>query len=105
MQIHRAKVEYTPDEFRERYPVGMLLQIVTTTEIRPVSQSPLDLSKCLCGGSKTMTAIEIREALEKCYPNVTDLEFSIKHSGFVHERPLTAIGVLLISSIAPSGTI
>jgi hypothetical protein len=41
MQIHRAKIEYTPDEFRERYPVGMVLQIVTTTEIRPVSQSLL----------------------------------------------------------------
>ena len=52
MQIHRAKFEYTSDEFRERYPVGMLLQIETTTEIRSVSQSPLDLSKCLCGGPK-----------------------------------------------------
>jgi hypothetical protein len=52
MQIHRAKIEYTPDGFRERYPVGMVLQIVTTTEIRPVSQSPLNLSKGLCGGPK-----------------------------------------------------
>ena len=52
MQIHRANTEYTPDEFRERYPVGMLIQIVATTEIRPVSQSPLDLSKCPCGGPK-----------------------------------------------------
>jgi hypothetical protein len=46
-----------------------------------------------------MTAIEIREALEKCYPDVTDLESSIKYSGFAHEHPLIAIGVLLISSI------
>ena len=52
MQIHRAKFEYTSDEFRERYPVGMLLQIVTTTEIRPVRQSPLDLRAGLCGGPK-----------------------------------------------------
>ena len=46
-----------------------------------------------------MIAIEIREALEKSYPNVTDLEFSIEHSGSAHEHPLIAIGVLLISSI------
>jgi hypothetical protein len=98
-QIHRENTDDTPDEFRERYPVGMFLQIVTTTEIRPVTQSPRDLSKRLCGGPKTMAAIEIREALEKCYPDVTDLEFSIKHSGFAHEHPLIAIGVLLISSI------
>lgn len=25
MQIHRANTEYTPDEFRQRYPVGMRL--------------------------------------------------------------------------------
>jgi len=29
-----------------------------------------------------MTALEIREALEKRYPDVTDVEFSIKNSGF-----------------------
>ena len=46
-----------------------------------------------------MTAIEIREALEKCYPDVTDHEFSIQNSGFAHEHPLIAIGVLLVSSI------
>jgi hypothetical protein len=46
-----------------------------------------------------MIAIEIREALEKSYPDVTDLEFSIEHSGSAHEHPLIAIGVLLISSI------
>jgi hypothetical protein len=46
-----------------------------------------------------ITAKEIRQALEKCYPDVTDLEFSIEHSGFAHEHPLIAIGVLLISSV------
>ncbi len=29
-----------------------------------------------------ITAAEIRDALEERYPEVTDLEFNIKHSGF-----------------------
>ena len=52
MQIHRAQTECTADEFRERYPVGMLMQVVMTTEIRPGSQSALDFSKCLSGVPK-----------------------------------------------------
>jgi len=46
-----------------------------------------------------MTAKEIRGALESRYPDVTDIEFNIAHSGFAHEHPLIAIGVVLISSI------
>lgn len=33
------------------------------------------------------------------YPDVDDDQFSIDHSGFIHENPMTAIGVVLISSI------
>src|SRR5215469_12406333 len=45
------------------------------------------------------TAKEIRDALESSYPDVTDSEFNIAQSGFAHEHPLIAIGVVLISSI------
>ena len=49
MQIHRPNTEDTSEEFQQRYPVGMLLQIVMTTEIRPVSQqSPLDFRNWPC---------------------------------------------------------
>jgi hypothetical protein len=51
-----------------------------------------------------ITRAEIRDALEKCYPEVTDLEFNIKHSGFAHEHPLIAIAVVLISSIVLATT-
>ena len=33
------------------------------------------------------------------YPDVDDEQFSIEHSGFVHEDPMTAIAVVLISSV------
>jgi hypothetical protein len=33
IQIHRRDTEKTPDEFQGRFPVGMRLGIVTTTEI------------------------------------------------------------------------
>jgi len=46
-----------------------------------------------------MTAEEIRDALEKCYPGVTDLELNLTHSGFAQEHPEIAIGVVLISAI------
>ena len=46
-----------------------------------------------------MTAKEIRDALESRYLDVTDSEFNIAQSGFAHEHPLIAIGVVLISSI------
>ena len=46
-----------------------------------------------------ITAVEIRDALEERYPDVTDSEFNLEHSGFPHEHPLIAIGVVLISSI------
>lgn len=51
-----------------------------------------------------ITSAEIREALEKYYPDVTDLEFNIKHSGYAHEHPLIAIAVVLISSIVLAST-
>ena len=44
MQIRRVNMEDTWEEFLHRLPVGMRLQIVTTTEIKPVSQSPADLN-------------------------------------------------------------
>jgi hypothetical protein len=48
MQIHRPNTEDTPEEFRQRYPVGMLLEIVTTTEITPLSDSSDDLNTWPC---------------------------------------------------------
>ena len=45
------------------------------------------------------TAEEIRKTLKQIYPDVDDDAFSIEPSGFVHEHPLIAIGVVLISSI------
>ena len=45
-----------------------------------------------------ITAAEIRDALERRYPDVTDPDFNLQHSGVVHEHPLIAIGVVLISS-------
>ena len=50
-------------------------------------------------GDTLNTAEEIRKALRQIYPDVDDDEFSMKHSGFVHEHPMTAIAVVLISSI------
>jgi hypothetical protein len=46
-----------------------------------------------------LTAAEIRDVLEECYPEVTDPEFSLEHSGVAHEHPLIAVGVVLISSM------
>lgn len=51
-----------------------------------------------------MTAEEIRDALEECFPALTDLEFNLAHSGFAHEHPEIAIGVVLISSIILGST-
>ena len=51
-----------------------------------------------------MTAKEIRNALENRYPDVTDSEFNIAQSGFAHEYPLIAIGVVLISAIVLATT-
>jgi hypothetical protein len=50
-------------------------------------------------GARAMTAEDIRSALQARYPDVDDDQFSIDHSGFIHEHPLTAIGVVLISSV------
>ena len=33
IQLHRGDTQDTPEEFRRRFPVGMRLGIVTTTEI------------------------------------------------------------------------
>jgi hypothetical protein len=51
-----------------------------------------------------ITAAEIRDLLEGCYPEVTDPDFNLEHSGVAHEHPLIAIGVVLISSIALATT-
>jgi hypothetical protein len=51
-----------------------------------------------------ITAAEIRDVLEGCYPEVTDSEFNREHSGVAHEHPLIAIGVVLISSIVLATT-
>lgn len=45
------------------------------------------------------TAEDIRSAFRAGYPDVDDDEFSVEHSGFGHEHPMTAIGVVLISSV------
>jgi len=45
------------------------------------------------------TAEDIRSAFKARYPDVDDDQFSIEHSGFIHENPMTAIGVVLISSV------
>ena len=50
------------------------------------------------------TAEEIRTAFRMRYPDVDDDLFSLKHSGFVHEHPMTAIGVVLISCIVLNST-
>jgi hypothetical protein len=41
---------------------------------------------------------EIRKALIQQFPDVNDDQFSIQHSGFVHDHPMIPIGVILISS-------
>jgi hypothetical protein len=46
-----------------------------------------------------MTLAEIRSAFTARYPDVDDDQCSIAFSGFVHEHPMTAIGVVLISSV------
>jgi len=33
IQIHRGDTENTPEEFQRRFPVGLMLGILTTTEI------------------------------------------------------------------------
>jgi hypothetical protein len=33
IQIHRGDAQNTPEEFRRRFPVGLMLSILTTTEI------------------------------------------------------------------------
>lgn len=50
------------------------------------------------------TAEEIRVAFRMRYPDVDDEVFSLNHSGFVHENPMTAIGVVLISSVVLNTT-
>jgi hypothetical protein len=44
------------------------------------------------------TPEEIRRAFDMRYPDTEDDQFSIESCGFIHEH-LTAIGVVLISSI------
>jgi hypothetical protein len=50
IQIHRCLTENTPDEFRRRFPVGLMLGILTTTEITfpdrgPESNDPMQKSQ------------------------------------------------------------
>ena len=45
------------------------------------------------------TAEDIRRALEIRYPDPEDDQVSIEFFGFIHEHPMTAIAVVLISSI------
>ena len=44
------------------------------------------------------TAEDIRRALQARYPDVEEDESAIELSGFIHENPFTAIGVVLISA-------
>ena len=50
-------------------------------------------------GETLETVKDIRKAFTARYPEVDDDEFSARQSGFVHEHPITAIGIVLISSI------
>jgi hypothetical protein len=45
MQIHLPSSDNSTEEFRQLFPVGMVLEIETTTEITPIIQSPEDLGK------------------------------------------------------------
>jgi hypothetical protein len=36
IQVHREDTEDMPEEFQRRFPVGMRLDIVTSTEITPI---------------------------------------------------------------------
>jgi len=45
------------------------------------------------------TAQDIRKALVELFPDVNDDDFTLEHSGFVHEHPEIAMAVVLISSI------
>jgi hypothetical protein len=45
------------------------------------------------------TAEDLRNAFSARYPDVDNNDFSIEHSGFAHEHPLTAIGVVLLASV------
>jgi len=45
------------------------------------------------------TAEDLRRAFANRYPDVDDYDFSLEHSGFAHEHPLTAIGVVLLSAV------
>jgi hypothetical protein len=45
------------------------------------------------------TAEDIRKAFTARYPDVHDDEFNLRHSGFAQEHPMTAIRVVLVSSI------
>ena len=45
------------------------------------------------------TAEDLRKAFTDRYPDVENHEFSLEHSGFAHEHPLTAIGVVLLSAV------
>ena len=50
------------------------------------------------GAEGMKTAEDIRRALEMRYPD-DDGGFILEHSGFIHEHPMTALGVVLISSM------
>jgi hypothetical protein len=61
---------------------------------------PAPQKRAKLGGNVT-TAEDIRDAFKARYPEVDDDDFTLEHSGYVHENPMTAIGVVLISSLVP----
>ena len=74
---------------------------VTATWLYRRSVKPRQLERLLgVNRSKTWKTVEeIRTAFRTRYPAVDDDQCIIADSGFIHEHPLTAIGIVLISSL------
>ncbi len=45
------------------------------------------------------TAEDLRKAFKARYPDVDDYDWALEHSGYAHEHPMTAIGVVLLASV------
>ena len=60
---------------------------------------PAPTKTCEKLGGNVTTAEDIRDAFNARYPEVDDDDFTLEHSEYVHENPMTAIGVVLISSL------
>lgn len=101
VQIHRQDVRNTIEEFRRRFPVGMRINISTTTEIVNESSETLTgvASLVTSPGSpiqtdltKALVAIDdIRGELNRRYPDVNDSPET--------DHPMIAVDVVLISAI------